>query len=112
MSDSTPPPEPKSKFQLMMEAEQLREFNKKTLEFLVGQGIDKAAKSKFAVMLKATRMPMKDPGMDRPFMTSHKRQAEEVCRGACAAGYPCVVVTVHELIQHMMNEMGKSLKNN
>lgn len=106
------PPQPPSKAQLEYAAYQARVERQQMLDFLVGQRMDEAAKSNFCIMLNATKMPMKDPGMNKPFMTKSEKHAKWVRDQACKAGYPCTVVTAHELVQHMMNEIGKKASSN
>jgi hypothetical protein len=91
---------------------QQRVQRQQMLEFIVGQRMGEYARSRYCIMLTDTKMPMKDPGMDKPFMTPNEKHAKWVCDQARKEGYKCVVVTAHELVQHLMNELGKKASSN
>lgn len=91
---------------------QARQAREEFLNYIVSQRMDEHAKSNFCVMLADTKMPMRDPGMNRPFMTKSKKHADWICTQAQRQGYKCVVVTANELVQHLLNELGRKAGGN
>lgn len=75
------------------------------LNFMQAEFASKFAKSNYCVMNAKRTTVIKDPGLNRPFITPHKNRAEQVAKGVGG-----VVETLHDALQHIMNHLGSSSK--
>lgn len=105
-------PQKQTEAERQLAAHNARLEHEQMLDFMVGQKMDEVAKSNYTILLKSTMMPMKDPGMNKPFMTKNKKHADWVKDQATKAGYVCEVFLVSEAVPLMMNAIGKLLGKN